>query len=234
MKNTSDTEVANWLFEAHLKEYSTLRDEYLKREELASQIQIYTVVAFGGLIPLIQYVETTSIQNGDVRILILLAAILFSALGWYQLDLDDRKADIDNYILQKLTPKIEALLSEIHFKKENIESLKIFEWQSYWRLSRYNNFKGFWLGFGVIGRTGVSILSAFTLLIYYVYSAHISSSLPWTVFSTILTIATGFGVLWMIITTFILRNKFSKTTKLMTAKTKSNQITNSTNKRKLK
>lgn len=161
MQKFSKKEMLGLLFEAHLKEYTSLREEYLKREELASQIQIYTVIAFGSLIPLIQYVELEIAQGRDARVLILLAAILFCALGWYQLDLDDRKADIDNYILQNLTPRLVELLPKVN------STVKLFEWQLYWRNNRYSGIRGFWLGLGVIGRTGVAIISAFTLLIYY-------------------------------------------------------------------
>ena len=214
MEKVSKKELAALLFEAHLLEYTTLRDEHVKREELASQIQIYTVIAFGSLIPLIQYIESESAQGRDARILILLAAILFCALGWYQLDLDDRKANIDNYILQELTPKLEALLSEISVRNSNQAATNnLFEWQLYWRANRYGSFGGFWLGLGVIGRTGIAIISAFTLLLYYIYTAHILSSSLWSPISIILVSITSFGVIWMVITTLILRNKFAHATK---------------------
>jgi hypothetical protein len=203
------------LFQANLQEFATLRDELLKREELTSQIQIYTVIAIGILIPLIQYVESESILGHDTRNLILLAAILFCALGWYQLDLDDRKADIDNYILQILTPKLEALISGISPKNfDEIPVNKLFEWQLYWRTNRYGSTRGFWLGLGVVGRTGVTIISAILLLLYYIYTAHIITASPWSLISIILVSITCFGVIWMIITALFLRNKYAKATKI--------------------
>jgi hypothetical protein len=214
MPNTPDNEYISLLAEAYFREYSTLREEQIKREELASQIQTYTIVAFGGLIPLIQYVESVSTKGGDANVLFLLASVLFCALGWYQLDLDDRKAEIDNYILQELTPRLEAILPKRNSpKRKGAVSHRIFDWQLHWRTKRYGNFSGFWLGLGVVGRTGVAIFSAFGLLSYYIYSAHFLSSSQWTFTSVILTMISSFGVLWMVITTAIIRNKFASVTK---------------------
>lgn len=214
MQNVPEKESVKLLAEAYFREYSSLRDEHSKREEFTSQIQIYAVIAFGGLIPLIQYIESESVQGRDARILFLLAAILFCAMGWYQLDLDDRKADIDNYLLHKLTPKIETLLSTLPtLDGLETEANYIFEWQLYWRTKRYGNFAGFWLGFGVVGRTGVTILSAFSLLLYYIYTAHVLSPSSWSSISVILTLIVSFGVIWMVVTTIIIRNKLASVTR---------------------
>jgi hypothetical protein len=201
------------LLGTYLREYDTLRNEYLKRVEMSSQIQLYTIVAFGGLIALIQYVESSSSRGNDPNILYLFAAIVFCALGWYQFDLDDRVADIDNYILQVLSLKIAALITDV--STQNMEATKadkVLEWQIYWRKERYRTMRGAWLRFGVVGKTGIATLSAFGLLFYYVYASHITSNVQWSLINVTLTLLVTFGAIWILVASIIISKKFKSVT----------------------
>lgn len=204
-----ETTSAEWqpMIQAYLAEYETLREEQLKRVEFASQVQIYGVLLLGAMVPLVEYVDYLRSSGGDGYILFLLAALVFCALGWYQIELDDKFAELDNYLLLVLKPNLQRALEGCYSKKANVD--KILDWHLYWRRNRYRSIGGIWLSLGVIGRAGVSVLGASALLGSYIYFEHVAAGAPWH-FSRILLVGlVGSAIIWMLISGTMVRNKLA-------------------------
>mgnify|MGYP006954414883 CR=1 FL=1 len=187
--------------------------------EAASQVQIYAVVLLGGLVPLIQYIEGTAASGGDPYILYLVAALIFSALGGYQLHLDNQVAEIDNYILLYLSPRIRKIVDILSTEDGKTDlaaaiSEEVFGYHLYWRTIRYNRFLGIWLSLGVIGRTGLAVLSTTALLSAYVYYEYFFNPRPPAINFWIVLFAVfiGLSVIWMLISGIIIRFKYSTAT----------------------
>ena len=208
----SESASLNLIIQAYLVEYETLREELMKRVEFASQVQIYSVLLLSAVLPLIEYVDFVSSQGGDAFSLFLLGALVFCALGWYQLDLDDRVANLENYILLILAPKLRNALSSISPKDQQQFIESILSWHLYWRTIRYNSIAGIWLSLGSVGKTGVAVLGATSLLGAYIYFEHIVLGVQWTLPRIGLAGIVLFGVIWMVVTGTLIRRKFANAT----------------------
>lgn len=213
-KSTPDIVIAScW------QEYQMLNSLMLRLMEASSQVQIYAVVLLGGLVPLIQYIEGAAKSGGDPYILYLVAALIFSALGGYQIHLGNQVAEIDNYILLYLTPKVRNVIVYLTIKDENKElvqaiSEEILGYHLYWRTIRYNRFLGIWFSLGVIGQTGLAVISTTGLFFVYIYYEYFYNPHPpmpnfWTIaFAT----SIGLSIVWMVISSVIVRFKYSTAT----------------------
>jgi len=199
------------LVQTYLIEYGTVRDEFLKRVEISSQVQVYAVLLLSGTIPLVEYVNNVDVNGGDAYLLFLLTALVFCALGWYQLDLDDKVADMDNYVLGTLKPNLEKALE--NFISDTDDLKNILGWHYYWRADRYKSKGGLWLSLGVLGRTGVPVIGAGVLLGSYVYYEHIIQTIPWSFIRVLLVGIVAFGIIWMIIAGLLVRNKLTNITR---------------------
>ena len=110
---TSEKSVSEVIVASCWQEYQMLNSLMLRYLEAGSQLQIYGVVFLGGIVPLVQYIEGVAKSGGDPYILYLVAALIFCMLGGYQLHLGNQIAEIDNYILLYLTPKLKTILNYI-------------------------------------------------------------------------------------------------------------------------
>jgi hypothetical protein len=210
-----DIKHASLLVQAYLTEYQTLREEFLKRVEFASQVQIYSVLLLSASIPLFEYVDTVTKNGGDAYVLMLLAALIFCALGWYQIELDDKVAELDNYILENLAPKLKAVFRTLNTQDETLRDA-ILGWHLYWRINRYGSTSGIWLSLGVVGRTAVTVLGATFLMATYVYNEHFVLGIGWNVLRALLVGIVSFCVIWILISGYLVRNKYIRATKAVT------------------
>lgn len=218
-KTGSDKSAPEVLITACWYEYQTVNSLMLRLMETASQVQIYAVVLLGGLIPLIQYVESVAKDGGDAYILYLFAALVFATLGGYQIHLDNQVAEIDNYILLHLSPKVRALVNFLSIgdeKEEFINAIaaEILGYHLYWRTIRYNRFLGIWLSLGVLGRTGLAVLSTIGLYAAYFYYEYFYNPNPpkWSIVLVGFSVAIGASIVWMLISSVIVRFKYSTAT----------------------
>lgn len=216
---SSDKSAPDILITSCWYEYQTVNSLMLRLMETASQVQIYAVVLLGGLIPLIQYVDGVAKDGGDAYILYLFAALVFATLGGYQIHLDNQVAEIDNYILLYLTPKVRAivnLLSVNDEKEDLINSIadEILGYHLYWRTIRYNRFLGIWLSLGVLGRTGLAVLSTIGLYTAYFYYEYFYNPKPPQNSIVLFGFLGGIGlsIVWMLISSVIVRFKYSTAT----------------------
>lgn len=209
------------LIQTYLIEYGTVRDEFLKRVEISSQVQVYAVLLLSGTIPLVEYVNNVGVNGGDAYLLFLLTALVFCALGWYQLDLDDKVADMDNYVLGTLKPNLEKALENFISNVDELEN--ILGWHYYWRADRYKSKGGLWLSLGVLGRTGVPVIGAGVLLGSYIYYEHFVQAIPWSFIRVLLVGIVAFGIIWMIVAGVLVRNKLTRVTRLYQSKKHSPQ-----------
>lgn len=208
-KKMKDSNSVSILVQSYLTEYQTLREEFLKRVEFSSQVQVYSVLLLSATLPLIEYVTNAASKGTDAYSLFLLAALVFCSLGWYQLDLDDKVADLDNYVLLELTPRLRAVLSLISGKSNDL-SEHVLGWHIYWRSDRYKSWGGRWLSLGVVGRTGVPVIGASALLGSYIYNEHIILGTSWNLLSGMVVAFVGFAIAWIVISGLLVTNKFRK------------------------
>lgn len=220
-KGKRDTNDWQPLVQTYLIEYGTVRDEFLKRVEISSQVQVYAVLLLSGTIPLVEYVNNVGANGGDAYFLFLLTALVFCSLGWYQLDLDDKVADMDNYVLGTLKPNLEKALENFISNTDELEN--ILGWHFYWRADRYKSKGGLWLSLGVLGRTGVPVIGSGVLLGSYVYYEHFVQAIPWSFIRVLLVGIVAFGIIWMIVSGLLVRNKLTKVTQLHKSKIHSPQ-----------
>lgn len=193
------------LIQAYLIEYGTIRDEFLKRVEISSQVQVYAVLLISGTIPLVEYIDNVRLNNGDAYLLYLLAALVFCTLGWYQLDLDDKVADMDNYVLRVLKPNLQKALENNIQDRNMLEN--VLGWHYYWRADRYKSLAGRWLSLGVLGRSAIPVVGASVLLGSYIYYEHFVLGIPWTFIRIFLVGVVALGIVWIIVAGTLVRNK---------------------------
>ena len=191
----------------------------LRYLEASSQVQIYSVVLLGGIVPLVQYIEGVALKRGDPYILYLVAALIFCTLGGYQLHLGNQIAEIDNYILLYLIPKLRTVIRHISIEDKNIELAQsigdeVLGYHLYWRTIRYNKLLGIWLSLGVVGLVGLAILSATGLFVAYIYYEYFFNPHPpelnfWV---RSFEITVGLAIIWMMTSSVIVRFKYSTAT----------------------
>lgn len=219
LQTTLDRSAPEMLITSCWYEYQTVNSLMLRLMETASQVQIYAVVLLGGLIPLIQYVESTAKTGGDAYVLYLFAALVFATLGGYQIHLDNQVAEIDNYILLYLTPKVRTLVNLVSINDEKEELInaiadEVLGYHLYWRTIRYSRFLGIWLSLGVLGRTGLAVLSTIGLYAAYFYYEYIYNPQPPKLNIVLVgfAVAIGMSIIWMLISSIIVRFKYSTAT----------------------
>jgi hypothetical protein len=201
------------------QEYQMLNSLMLRYLESASQVQIYAVVFLGGTVPLFQYIENIAKSGGDPYVLYLIGALIFCTLGGYQLHLDNQIAEIDNYILLHLTPRVRTIIKHLSASDQNVDLIKaagdeIFGYHLYWRTIRYNRILGIWLSVGVIGRTGLAVISATGLLAAYIYYEYFFNPNPPKLYFGIILLLTliVFAIIWMLTSATIIRFRYSTAT----------------------
>ena len=202
----------NPIVEVYLREYEALRDEVLKKIELQSQIQLATMVAIGGLIPLLQYVDTLAAQGRDAYSLLLLAAVPFCATGWHQMKLENGIVEIGNYLATVLTPRLcEALEVPKEGKDGELATAGVLGWESHWRRRHFaeRRLSELWIGIGAFANTGLSLVVAVGLLVDYALAAHVGPQKPWTPLEVVFCLTVAFGALWMIVSGLIVNHKYS-------------------------
>lgn len=183
-----------------VKEYETLRAEVLQRLEAESQIQLYSIAALGGLIPLLEYIDNVNSQGGHATFLLLLAAFVFCALGLHQVELENGIVEIGNYLQFSLSASIKKALKS--------KAIPIFEWESKWRANRQNKFAESWLGLSVLSKFGIPPISALLLAINYIYIEHISTARPWQVLEVLAIVVVFACIIWIIISGVLLKGKY--------------------------
>lgn len=208
-KKMKDKDSVSILIQSYLTEYQTLREEFLKRVEFSSQVQVYSVLLLSATLPLIEYVTNAASKGNDAYSLFLLAALVFCSLGWYQLDLDDKVADLDNYVLLELAPRIKHAFKNLGGKNDDIAD-NILGWHIYWRTDRYNSAGGRWLSLGVVGRTGVPVIGASALLGSYIYYEHIILGASWSILQILGAVFVAFAIIWIIVSGLLVTSKFRR------------------------
>jgi hypothetical protein len=215
----SGTSAAEVIIASSWQEYQMLNALMLRYLESASQVQIYAVVLLGGTVPLFQYIENVAKSGGDPYVLYLIGALIFCTLGGYQLHLDNQIAEIDNYILLHLTPRVKTIIKHLSAEDRNMDFIQavadeILGYHLYWRTIRYNRVLGIWLSLGVIGRTGLAIISATALLIAYIYYEYFFNPTPATFHFGIFLVITivAFAIIWMLTSATIVRFRYSTAT----------------------
>ena len=183
-----------------LKEYETLRAEVLQRLEAESQIQLYSIAALGGLIPLLEYIDNVNSHGGNASFLLLLSAFIFCALGLHQVELENGVVEIGNYLQFSLSLNIKKTL--------NSKSIPVFEWESKWRANRQNKFAESWLGLSVLSKFGIPPISALILLINYFYIEHVLSAHSWQIFEVFAITIVLACIVWIIISGILLKGKY--------------------------
>jgi hypothetical protein len=145
--------------------------------------------------------------------------LIFSALGGYQIHLDNQVAEIDNYILLYLTPKLRTVVEYLSAKEElsdltGMISEEILGYHLYWRTIRYSKFLGIWLSLGVVGRTGLAVISTTGLFFAYIYYEYFYNPTPpsFNFWVTAFAVSIGLSIIWMIISGIIVRFKYSTAT----------------------
>jgi len=116
------------LLDAHLNEYSRLREEMMHNLSQKATAVNFSFLALAGILTVIPSLLT---KLGDY--ILLISTLPFFGIIWYSLSIDNMMSQISNYLKNNLIPKINMLVfdQELHQLGIYDDSLRVIEWDGH-------------------------------------------------------------------------------------------------------